>query len=74
MNGSQFDTGLAKLRHGERLAYHSGNLMRDRQFNVDVDSVAIAASKAADDKRCVLMQRKVSEQVYQYLAIRIKKR
>lgn len=74
MNGEQFNTALAKAKPGEHVTYHSGNLMRDRQFIPDVDSVAVAATKANEDGKCLLFQRKVSASVYQYFAVKTKKR
>lgn len=69
MNAEQFNDALSKAKRGERVAYHSGVLMRDRLYNPEVDARAKAAWKAHEEGRCVLVQRRVDASTCQYLAV-----
>lgn len=72
---------------GDRFQYHLGHLIQDRRFkvssvsipggfmvdNIPLGEIAAAATRAYEAGFVVLVQHKLSEDLYQYLAIRTKK-
>lgn len=69
LTGDQFIAALARARKGDRIAYHVGLLMRDRFFNVEVESVAQASWRAHMDGKVLLMQQRVTPTACRYLAV-----
>jgi hypothetical protein len=78
---------IANSHKGDRFQYHLGHLLHDRRFkvtqartggstlidNIPLGEIADAAVRAYEDGFVVLVQHKISEDLYQYLAIRTKK-
>lgn len=68
MDGVQFNVALERARKGERITYHVGLLMSDRNYFVEVDNVARAVWQAHLDGKVHLLQRRVSPTSCQYYA------
>lgn len=71
MNGEQFKEALAKAKHLQWIAYHTGCLMADRCYYADVDSVARAAWDAHEAGECILVQERVDLSNCQYFAVKL---
>ena len=74
-----FMTWVVNSKPGERCTYHYGNLMRDRQYTPrgdvakpgsNLDKLARAAMKAAEAGVVTLYQKRVDENICQYLAVK----
>jgi hypothetical protein len=84
---ADLDSWIASSHKGDRFVYHTGHLLHDRAFRVTLaatggyatirviplEQIALAAVAAYEAGYVVLAQKKVSQDVYQYLAIRTKK-
>ena len=84
---ADLDQWIAKSHKGERFVYHLGNLMHDRRFkvtlgtsggttvirNIPLGDVADAAIDAYQNGYVVLAQKRIGEDLFEYLAIRTKK-
>lgn len=77
---------IASSHKGDRFVYHTGNLMHDRKFRVNLTEggfktvevqpladIANAAIEAYMAGYVVLSQHRVGEDLFEYLAIRTKK-
>ena len=71
MNGQQLRALFARKKRGEHFVYHVGLLMRDRLYNIDVESVAATAFQLYSSRRGVLFQRRVDQQNCQYLIYKL---
>lgn len=77
-----FDSWLAGAARGDRFIYHSGGfLANDREINSSESKLskderkqvwreARAAWSAQEERRVFLMQRRLSDRVYDYVAIK----
>lgn len=78
---------IAKSHKGDRFTYHTGHLVHDRAFRanlahsggflkvrvIPLDNIAKAAVEAYEAGYVVLAQKRLGEDVFEYLAIRTKK-
>ena len=74
MNRVSFLATLACARRGERVQYHSGLLMYDRQhgpFFQNVHAIAHAAWEAFEAGRCTLVQHRINPTVCDYYAVKL---
>lgn len=55
---------------GESVIYHRGHLAYDRQHNRRLSKAATMAMKLADDGLISLVQRRIGECVWDYIAVR----
>ncbi len=85
-NRDDFHEFLAKYPPGDSVIYHEGHLTYDRMKDVETDYLATAVLQAAGYRRvleqnipvirevgvprCVLVQKKLGPQVFQYIAIK----
>lgn len=83
---AQFTQWIAASHKGDRFQYHLGFLLHDRRFkvtstnsvslmveNIPLGEIAAAVLRAYEDGYIVPVQKRLAEDVYQYLAIRTKK-
>lgn len=74
MNRMQFLSQLAALKPGERLVYHTGNLIYDRENGPDfqnVHAVGVAAYEAYDEARITLVQKRIAPHICAYVAVKL---
>jgi hypothetical protein len=79
---SKFEAWLRKANRGDEFIYHKGFLMTDRASffqlggtvmsipNVDIDKTAKLAMEASDNNQVCLVQRKLGEAEYEYVALK----
>lgn len=84
---AQFVSWIAQSHKGDRFQYHLGFLLHDRRFkvtsaingtgimidNLPLGDIAAAVIAAYEEGYIVPVQKRLAEDVYQYLAIRTKK-
>jgi hypothetical protein len=71
---SDFNKALAALARKSALVYHEGHLMFDRIVGMDAHAIKVVADAAWDNYiagRCLLVQRKIGANHYEYLAIKV---
>lgn len=66
----EFHSRLANAVPGEQIIYYRGNLWRDRLPGSQLDAIATAAWMAHLRGECLLAQRLVEPQCYEYIAIK----
>lgn len=75
-----FRAWLETSKKGERCSYHFGNLMKDRQLSPrgdmlrgksELDALATAAMKAAENGEVILCQRRHDNHLCEYIAVRV---
>lgn len=71
MNVKTMYAALNSATRGEGVVYHTGLLMRDRQRNTDLNGGAAAAWHEYERGRAILVQRRVSPGVCDYIIVRI---
>jgi hypothetical protein len=71
MTGEQFGNTLnhPRTKRGDVITYHIGNLMHDRCYYVEADSVARAAYGAYKEGRVTLVQRRTTPTACVYMAV-----
>lgn len=65
---------VTHAKPGERIQYHVGSVMNDRQHGLDflkVNSVAIAAWEVMEAGKVALAQRRITKGVYEYIAVKL---
>lgn len=67
---TDFQTRLALANAGERITYHTGDLMFDRVRGSQLDVTASAAWDAHLAGECLLVQKRIGPNVWEYIAIR----
>lgn len=67
----EFDAVAGSMKRGQILIYHTGLLMRDRQANETVNSIASRAWSAMEAGDLTLVQRRASAGVCDYFAVRL---
>lgn len=80
----EFDTWLKTARRGDKLTYYLGFLCHDRSFertigpnikttvvNKELDNIGSAVWEAYENRRVIPVQSKVTNGVYEYIAVRI---
>jgi hypothetical protein len=67
------DIDLQTWRHsasaGEKITYHTGFIMKDRHTDPVVDAIALAAWNLYTAGRVCLLQQKITDGLYDYLAV-----
>lgn len=66
----EFNKWLRESPRGDCIAYHTGFLWVDRAHSTTLDALGDAAWRAHEAGDCVLVQRRVSPGVCDYLAIK----
>lgn len=61
---------LALATRGQRVVYHTGLLMRDRQHDADLNALASAAWELFKRREALLFQRRVSEGICDYFIVK----
>lgn len=72
MTGDTFRSLIYSLKRGQKLVYHVGSLMADRQRprqGETIRSTAMAAWKAYEMGKVTLVQRYLSPSRYEYIAV-----
>jgi len=67
---TDFQTRLVHATAGERIIYHTGDLMFARERGSQLDATANAAWDAHLAGECLLVQRRVGPSTWEYIAIR----
>lgn len=66
-----FKAALAVAKKGGGIVYHTGFLMGDRLYDGGLRLVADAAMRAATAQQVSLVQRRLGERVFEYIAIKL---
>lgn len=67
-----FGKRISHARKGDRVVYHTGLLMYDRLFGhpgAELDAIALAAWRMYEAGAVTLVQRKISDGNYEYMAV-----
>lgn len=67
---TDFQTRLVHANAGERITYHIGDLMFDRTPGSQLDATASAAWDAHLAGDCLLVQKRIGPNTWEYIAIR----
>lgn len=62
---------VGQAKRGERIPYHTGLLMRDRQYTVELNEMAAAMWELHKRGEVVLLQRRVTERDCTYYAVKV---
>lgn len=68
---ADFHKALGALDHGQRLIYHVGDLRSDAKRFRPIFDIGKAAWDAYEAGECLLVQRRVSESRFEYIAVRL---
>lgn len=70
-NSRQFDSLVASMPRGQRMTYHEGLLMRDRQTDDRVHAVAARAWSGMECGALALVQKRLGPGSCAYVAVKL---
>jgi hypothetical protein len=68
---TEFQSLLASARRGEAIVYYTGYLLNDRKEGSQLEATADAAWAEHVAGRCLLVQKRIADGVYEYIAIKL---